>query len=369
MTGAGKSSFIAAASGLRVKVGHTLDPCTNTKSFWCPSSLLTNVGTTEIQTHDMDCQNGTQVSLIDTPGFNDLRMSDMDVLQSILTFLDQASVKQKIVAVLYLHRIVDKKITGSSEMNLRMLQAICGEHFFQNVGLVTSMWASISADGQIAAAEREQELNSADGGFWGDMCRKGAKYERWDEKVGNHFTPARQIVERWVEAYRIRPTTAKLQVLLELEKGLATEETTAGKILTVEIRKRQEKELRRLQEEEEERRLLEEETRALRERMQQAQDGIKREAELAGSQYRRNDRHHGGLNSLLPDALVGRSRVVADASDESDEQYRREAPPPRNRRRSSDDYRDNSRSSRTSRNSRQRHDGYSSRSYSFWRGW
>ena len=28
-TGAGKSSFIASTTGLNVKVGHTLDPCTN----------------------------------------------------------------------------------------------------------------------------------------------------------------------------------------------------------------------------------------------------------------------------------------------------------------------------------------------------
>lgn len=324
--------------------------------------MLTSPGTSEPRAYDMISKSGVSVSLIDTPGFNDLRKNDMDVLQSILTFITQASIKQRIIAVLYLHRIVDKKITGSSELNLRMLRALAGEHFFQSTGIVTSMWGSIPRGGMQGALQREEELSSDDGDFWGDMCRKGVKYQRWDERLKKHYVSAKSVVDTWVDAYENRPTTAKLQVLLELDKGASTEETSAGKILTEELRKRQERELRQLQEEEEERGLLEEQARSLQARMKDAQDGIKREAELAAKGSRRSDRLLGRSSSMLPDALIRRNRD--DIEDEEVAEPRSHRRPSRlhNRRSSVDEDNEGDLGRRTTRDSRRRPSGSATRS-------
>jgi predicted GTPase len=84
-TGAGKSSFIAVATGKPVRIGHTLDPCKRFTRLWsenvCPyDHKKLTLGTTSPEGFDLVCLDGTAVSLIDTPGFNDFRRSDMDIL-------------------------------------------------------------------------------------------------------------------------------------------------------------------------------------------------------------------------------------------------------------------------------------------------
>lgn len=207
----------------------------------------------------------------------------MQVLESIIAYI--ADRKQKVIAVIYLHRIIDKKITGSANINLRMLRAVCGEHFYQNIALVTSMWAAIPPGSEAATAEREVELNGSTA-FWADMIPKGAHYVRWDERADKHSSRAKEIVEMcWS-----KKDAPVLRLLLELQNGASIEETGAGQILTEELRKRQEKERKALHEEEEERRLLEEELETEHRRLRAAQDGLNREAKLSVRRYQRGDR-------------------------------------------------------------------------------
>jgi hypothetical protein len=246
---------------------------------------LTLPGTTSPEGFDVICNDGTCVSMIDTPGFNDLRRPDTEVLQSIVDYINAR--KQKVIAVIYLHRITDKKITGSTKINLRMLRAVCGEHYYQNVKLVTSMWGTVPQASIEATVHREVELNTSPD-FWFDMIEKGASYARWDEKLGEHFNTAKQIVE----LCRSKKDAPILNILLELQKATTIEQTTAGRILTEELRKRQEKERKAIEEEEEELKMLEQERKDLQGRLRNAQDGLSREAELArqGAYERRNYR-------------------------------------------------------------------------------
>lgn len=73
-TGSGKSSFINAASGTaKNKVGHKLKSETN-----------------DVQTTEFELDPHNHVMLIDTPGFDDTKLSDADVLQKIANFMQSS---------------------------------------------------------------------------------------------------------------------------------------------------------------------------------------------------------------------------------------------------------------------------------------
>ena len=195
----------------------------------------------------------------------------MDLLKSITDFiLDK---KFSVVGVVYIQRINERRLTGSTRSNLRMLHTICGEHFYQNITLISSMWTTLPREEYDEAYQRELEFIQAPT-FWGELKDKGANYFRWDEteQIQGAKT-AREILkvcERKLEA-------PSLNVLLELDKGSVLEDTAAGKILTEEIRKRQEKELQRLLEEQEELKALQEQREELEAIAAGTQDAIRRE--------------------------------------------------------------------------------------------
>jgi len=128
-----------------------------------------------------------------------------------------------------------------------MLQALCGEHYFQNILLVTSMWDTIPASRPLMEYEsREAELMSAE--FWGDLIDKGATMMRYNGERGSGM----DIVDETCKKHQA-PT---LGIVLELQRGVELENTTAGRVLTAELRRREEKRRREQEEEEEEERLL-----------------------------------------------------------------------------------------------------------------
>ncbi|KAL9040600.1 MAG: hypothetical protein Q9214_004423 [Letrouitia sp. 1 TL-2023] len=156
-TGAGKSTFVHAATGDKsIEVGYTLQ-----------SSYVHRV-----QVDDM------QVVLLDTPGFNDTYRDDADVLREIADWLATNYVEgHQLTAILYLHRITDVRITGSARRNLRVFKKLIGDFALSNVVLVTTMWDGIE---QAIGVERERELVS-NSLFWGDMVRAGSTVARFDK--------------------------------------------------------------------------------------------------------------------------------------------------------------------------------------------
>jgi len=142
-----------------------------------------------------------------------------------------------------MHRITDVKMTGASRMNLEMLKAVCGAHYFQNVVLATSMWDAISRGKPITDFEaREAEL-IASPAFWGDLLDRGAVAERY---MGDHKSGA-----RIVDTICRKHPAATLEIILEM-RSTSLEYTTAGQILTEELRKREQTKLKEQEEEERE---------------------------------------------------------------------------------------------------------------------
>ncbi|KAJ4189097.1 hypothetical protein NW767_011748 [Fusarium falciforme] len=214
VTGAGKSTFIGKVTGQDVKVGHSL------------VSHTAAVGVFPYQQSPNRC-----VYLVDTPGFDDTTRTDTEVLKDVAFFLSQIYRKDvKLAGIVYLHRITDNRVRGSSMKNLKMFQQLCGDEAFGHVILATSMWDTLDKASKDVGDQREQELMSR-AEFWGTMYKSGSQVARW---LGNEQS-AQSIVGKIIEVHD-KAGEAVLKIQQEMvneDKDL--DETAAGREVQREI--------------------------------------------------------------------------------------------------------------------------------------
>lgn len=159
-TGAGKSTFIDRAVGRPdINAGHDLTSCTK-----------------EVRAVRYPHTDGTRnIVLVDTPGFDDTFMTDVQVLQRIADWLKSTYEKNvKLSGVLYLHRISDNRVGGTPLRNYKMFKELCGKDNFKNVILVTTMWDAVTEE---VGSAREQELHAE---FWKAMIALGSTTHRFE---------------------------------------------------------------------------------------------------------------------------------------------------------------------------------------------
>ncbi|KAH7913200.1 P-loop containing nucleoside triphosphate hydrolase protein [Hygrophoropsis aurantiaca] len=203
-TGSGKTTFINLVSGSDLRVGMGLESCTNEVQLSRPFEL-----------------NGRSVILIDTPGFDDTTKSDTDVLKVIAAHL-VTSYEQgtKLAGVIYMHRISDFRMGGTSKRNFTMFRELCGESSLKSVLLVSNMWSEVKLE---LGEAREAELAGKDK-FFKPVLEKGARMLRHDgTKEGAHR----------ILRHLINQQPATLQIQDELvNKHLDIAHTGAGAELT-----------------------------------------------------------------------------------------------------------------------------------------
>ncbi|KAK2013809.1 hypothetical protein LZ32DRAFT_675564 [Colletotrichum eremochloae] len=205
VTGSGKSTFISQLTGQEVPIGHGL-------------RSLTAITTIYKYCHPVY----GNIHLIDTPGFDDTVTSDTDVLKNIAAFMSESYKKGTLLTgVVYMHKITDNRVSGSSQRSINMFKKLCGDDSFKHVVLTTSMWGEGDAD--AAKIDRETELKE-DKRFWGLMQSGGSKVMRWL----NNRPSASAIVEHLLESSQMHGLTT-LQIQRELvEENRDLEETSAG---------------------------------------------------------------------------------------------------------------------------------------------
>ncbi|RSL38835.1 hypothetical protein CEP54_016385 [Fusarium duplospermum] len=154
-TGSGKSSLIKLISGQEVEVGSGLEACTET--------------VTAIR---MDYQ-GVKLTLLDSPGFNDIYRSETEILNSISSFLSESySHGFQLSGIIYLHPISNPRMEGSARLSLRMFRKLVGDDSLSNVILSTTHWSRVSSE---EGTRREADLQDK---FWKDLLDKGATMMR-----------------------------------------------------------------------------------------------------------------------------------------------------------------------------------------------
>ena len=110
--------------------------------------------------------------LIDTPGFDDTFLADADVLHEVASCLQLTyECNMKLTGLIYMHRIIDPRVTHGGMRNLAMFRKICGPDPMKNVNLATSFWGKVTPE---EGRRRENELANTPE-FWGEMIEEGAQ--------------------------------------------------------------------------------------------------------------------------------------------------------------------------------------------------
>jgi ankyrin repeat protein len=84
----------------------------------------------------------------------------------LLRYIDDN--KGRLSGIIYLHRITDNRVSGSTGRNFQILRKLCGDGFLRRVCLVTTMWERLD---DFEAHQRQEQLEKS---FWKDMIDKGA---------------------------------------------------------------------------------------------------------------------------------------------------------------------------------------------------
>ncbi|KDQ53007.1 hypothetical protein JAAARDRAFT_39720 [Jaapia argillacea MUCL 33604] len=218
-TGSGKSTLIDTLMEQKgQRSGTSLNSCTDkVQAVRVPRDLVSkHISATQ-----------SRVVLVDTPGFDDTKKTDTEILKMIGNWLAKTyGNKVKLAGILYLHRISDNRMSGSPLKNLRMFGKLCGDTAARRVVLVSSMWDRLQD--QELARRREAELKD---NFWRGMLDNGASIDR----SANSSESAWRIVRKVVQNKEEREALLLQEEMVDLQKHL--NETEAGKALYTTLQK------------------------------------------------------------------------------------------------------------------------------------
>jgi hypothetical protein len=131
--------------------------------------------------------------------------------------------------MIYVQRITDMRMSGSSLKSLRIFEKICGERQYKDVVVVTTMWSFLKTNEARDAAMMRQKTMGERLEFFGNLIKGGAsiKAHRDDNQSGLSI----------VELILDRQRTVVLQLQHEMKGGatMKLEGTTAGKYVEGEL--------------------------------------------------------------------------------------------------------------------------------------
>jgi hypothetical protein len=173
-------------------------------------------------------KNGRRIYLVDTPGFNDTTKSDAQILEYVSVFFSALYSKKIMLAgLIYLHRISDNRMEGSSLLNLEVFQKLVGGEALQNVVLATTMWDTrLTIEAVQEATAREEELMTD---YWADMLHEGSKVFRQDDGLRS----AMKIIDYLMYLDGDGIVTEIARELID--KKLTHKQTGAGKVIQKEL--------------------------------------------------------------------------------------------------------------------------------------
>lgn len=144
------------------------------------SADVSPIGTTVVDGYLYERRDDQNIWLIDTPGFDDTSKANAKVLReiasSMCTFWDDKCLS--IGGLIYVHRITDIRMSGSSLKSIRIFEALCGEGCFDAVTVVTTMWDDLQTETARNAAETRESTLRSRLEFFGHLIEKGAVFQR-----------------------------------------------------------------------------------------------------------------------------------------------------------------------------------------------
>ncbi|KAK3357916.1 P-loop containing nucleoside triphosphate hydrolase protein [Lasiosphaeria hispida] len=176
VTGAGKSTFASIASGTQLEIGHGVDPCTQE-----PATVR----------FDLD---GRSIIIIDTPGFDDDKRSDVQILEAIYKWMTSRKGFYKHYALdglIFLHPVTLNRVGGAERKRTRLLEKILGREAYKRVIIATTMWDDLRSD-EIATSRLKGR--HGEGGVWNEMLSKGAIMRRHSNNQESAHKIIREVI-------------------------------------------------------------------------------------------------------------------------------------------------------------------------------
>lgn len=177
----------------------------------------------------------TKLLLIDTPGFDDTKRTDSDILNEIARVLAaQYALGFELKGIIYVHRITDIRYSGSNVKTFEVFKRICGDgDALKNVLLITSRWNEVD---EATGAARERQLRKT---FWAYMVARGSCMSRFHGDRSSAISLTSQLM--------IKPA-----VVLQLQHEMIDEskqlhETAAGSFVDDGLENRREECLREIE--------------------------------------------------------------------------------------------------------------------------
>ncbi|KAH6884301.1 hypothetical protein BKA70DRAFT_1166516, partial [Coprinopsis sp. MPI-PUGE-AT-0042] len=164
-TGAGKSTFISEfyTGNKFIAIGHGMESCTQEVSWYHAKLPSAHADLWE-----------RRLILVDTPGFDDSRTQDVDILQKVSDWLARVYDSQVPVAgIIYITNITQNRMNGTAKLNLSMFKKLCGESSYNKITMVSSHWQDLHD--QTVGADREDMLKND---YWSDIVKGGAEVMR-----------------------------------------------------------------------------------------------------------------------------------------------------------------------------------------------
>ncbi|KAI1170257.1 P-loop containing nucleoside triphosphate hydrolase protein [Nemania sp. FL0916] len=212
LIGTGKTSFINAMSGSQLETSDGLKSCTKEINSACMTWA------------------GSEIRLIDSPGFDDIELNDSDILREIAQYLKLLTKeKQRLTGLLYFYNISHVRAGKSAVRNIRTSRKLVGDNNMNNVILVTTRWDLTRDEKEEVVQRRVTELESEDG-FWGGMMQYGARHEQLKDIERD----GKRILESLVGKEAV-----EVQLQSELREGLSLVDTAAGQAVNEEIKRLQ----------------------------------------------------------------------------------------------------------------------------------
>ncbi len=241
------------------------------------------LGTTEVEDFWFMYNLSVRVHLVDTPGFDDTNLSDVQVLQNIAHWLS-TSFKSgvRLNGIIFMHRISDPRLAGSAKRNLLMFKKLCGEKVYQSVVLATTMWGKVTPE---EGDRREKELIN-EPTYWGSMYKLGSKVFRYH----NTRESALDLVSYIISLHR----SVTLDIQDEIvNKHREIDETSAAHQLNAEIIKERKKHQAALQD------MQEQMAEAIAERDEVLQQEFKEEIDALQAKISKGDEEQLKLRQTL----------------------------------------------------------------------
>ncbi|KAL8755203.1 MAG: hypothetical protein Q9199_003811 [Rusavskia elegans] len=262
-------------------------------------------GTSDVRSYGFLHPSGRRVFLLDTPGFDDTNRSDTDVLKTISGDLANMYRKNvKLSGIIYLHRITDVRFSGSTAKNLSVFKKLCGDNFYPNIILATTMWENLGDSGLSSTVgdRREKELAETKN-WWGLMIERGSRTFRHSDDKGSALKSIDYLI-----SLRRRAVLDIQTQLVDQHKSL--QDTSAGIEVERELQQTKEKYAKELKE------LEEEKKQALVEKDKEQFEMLRKEAEKSQEIISRMERGQQDLQiscrQLLTDSEERNKQVIQE---------------------------------------------------------